>query len=102
MDKEDKNVIKIKVLGQEYKITCADSEKDELVSSALFLDQKLREIKESTKLDESKAAIIAALNISRDYLAIKDNKVDDSEINKNIKDLSSQIETQVTFLRKLS
>ena len=64
----DKNIIKVKILGMEYKISCPPEERDQVREAAKFFDKKVKEIKQKSKLDETKAAIITGLNISNDYL----------------------------------
>ena len=59
---------KIKILGMEYKISCSPEEKDQVKEAAKFFNSKLKEIRENTKLEEGKAAIIVGLNITNDYL----------------------------------
>ena len=66
----DKNITKVKILGAEYQISCPPEESNQVKEAAKFFDTKLKEIKQSSKLDENKAAIIAGVNITNDYLKI--------------------------------
>ena len=59
-----KDVTTVKILDSNYKIACPADEAEAVKQAAVFLDQKLREIKEGSDLDEKKAAIITALNLS--------------------------------------
>ena len=70
--------------------------------AAKFFDKRLKEIRQNTKLDESKAAIIAGLNISNDYLKnlSSSKQVVFNQI-QDIKSLSKQIEKQLESLSKL-
>ena len=49
----EKNITKVKILGQEYKISCPPEESDQVKNAAKFFDKRLKEIRENTKLDES-------------------------------------------------
>jgi len=87
-----KNTTSVKILGTEYKISCPPEESEAVKRAAVFLDMKLKEIREATNLDESKAAIITALNISNDYLkdsakklALSDNSEDMIQLTDDVK-----------------
>jgi cell division protein ZapA len=62
------NVTSVTILGTVYKIACPPEESEAVELAAVFLDEKLKELKESSSLDDNKAAIITALNISNEYL----------------------------------
>jgi len=63
-----KDVTTVKILDSNYKIACPADEAEAVKQAAVFLDGKLREIKEGSDLDEKKTAIITALNITNEYL----------------------------------
>ena len=63
-----KETTTVKILGASYKIACPPEESEELKKAANFLDERLSEVKEASGLDEKRAAIITALNISNEYL----------------------------------
>ena len=97
----EKNITKVKILGQEYKISCPPEESDQVKDAAKFFNKRLKEIRQNTKLDESKAAIIAGLNISNDYLKNLSSSKQLVHSNSGIKSLSKQIEKQLESLSKL-
>ena len=72
------NVTSVTILGTVYKIACPPEESKAVEQAAVFLNAKLKELRESSNLDENKAAIITALNISNEYLkdAAKEKQVD--------------------------
>ena len=63
-----KDITTVKILDSNYKIACPAEEAESVKEAALFLDERLREIKEGSGLDEKKTAIITALNITNEYL----------------------------------
>ncbi len=63
-----KDVTTVKILDSNYKIACPADEAEAVKQAAVFLDERLREIKEGSDLDEKKTAIITALNITNEYL----------------------------------
>jgi cell division protein ZapA len=93
------NVTSVTILGTVYKIACPPEESEAVEQAAVFLDGKLKELRESSSLDENKAAIITALNISNEYLkdAAKGKQVDvnqegiirlGKEVKKHLKSIS--------------
>jgi len=61
--------VTVNILDKEYLVTCTDDEKTELIRSADYLDQKMREIRDNGKIIGSdRIAVMAALNISHELL----------------------------------
>lgn len=98
MTEQAKNIISIVVLGQDYKISCDPSENDQVIESAKILNGKLIEIRENSNIDEGKASIIAALNITKDLLSIKNTKISDKSSDDSLRKLSLEIENQIKSL----
>ena len=69
-----KSTTSVVILGSEYKIACPPEESEAVKKAALYLDEKLKEIKEASNLDTNKIAIITALNITNEYLKDSLNK----------------------------
>lgn len=64
--------VTVKILGKDYRVSCQDHEKDELVASAKILDEKMREVKNSGKIvGTERTAVMAALNLSHELLQYK-------------------------------
>jgi len=98
----DKNITKVKILGQEYKISCPPEESDQVKDAAKFFNKKLKEIKQNSKLDESKAAIITGLNITNDYLKNLSSTKGIAESKSDLESLSLEIEKQIKSLSNLN
>ena len=61
--------VTVNILDKEYLVTCTDEEKAELIRSADYLDQKMREIRDGGKvIGSDRIAVMAALNISHELL----------------------------------
>ena len=93
-----KDVTTVKILDSNYKIACPADEAEAVKQAAVFLDQKLREIKEGSDLDEKKAAIIAALNITNEYLKNLANPPSDYQDSSSLEDLTKKVENQLKSL----
>ena len=73
-------------------------ESEEVKKAALFLDEKLNEVKEASGLDEKRAAIITALNISNEYLKNLSNVSQDENVNETLDELTNKIQNQIKSL----
>jgi len=62
----------VDILGKEYRIACAENEKDALLASARYLDEKMGDVKTGGKVVGSeRIAVMAALNIAHELLQQK-------------------------------
>ena len=61
--------IEIHILGRAYKVACSREEEPALIAAADFLDEKMREIREGSKvIGAERIAIMAGLNLAHDLL----------------------------------
>jgi len=67
--------VTVKLLGKEYTISCPDGAEAELLASADFLNQKMKEIHNSGKVvGLERIAIMAALNTSHELIKSKEEQ----------------------------
>ena len=93
-----KETTTVKILCASYKIACPAEEAEELKKAAIFLDTKLTEVKAASGLDEKRAAIITALNISNEYLKNLSDGTRDEEVNEGLENLTLKIQDQLKTL----
>ena len=98
----EKNITKVKILGLEYSISCKPEEGEQVKEAAKFFNQKLKEIRQNTNLDEGKAAIITGLNISNDYLKNLSSTNDVIKSKPEFERLTSEIKNHIKSLSKLN
>ena len=68
------DLISVSILDREYQFTCPDDERDALKSAALYLDEKMREVKSSGNLMAlERIAVMTALNLSDELLKLRNN-----------------------------
>jgi cell division protein ZapA len=61
--------IEIHILGRAYKVACSREEESALIAAADYLDEKMREIRESSKvIGAERIAIMAGLNLAHELL----------------------------------
>ena len=88
--------VKVKILDQEYLVKSEEA-KEEIFKVAEYVNEKLREVKDSSEgLSEKKATILAALNIASEYFQLKKEKDDlASDIQERTKSLINNIDTVI-------
>ena len=81
-------------------MNCRKGERDSLLEAAAFLDGKIRNIQEQTKLvGLERCAIVAALNISNELLQIKRGDTDVSAISERMRSIGDRIEDVIQETR---
>lgn len=61
--------IAVRILGKEYAVACPKGEEDALLSSAAYVDEEMRRIRDTGKvLDTNRIAVMVALNLAHDLL----------------------------------
>jgi len=61
--------IDIHILGRAYKVACSREEESALIAAADLLDEKMREIRENSKvIGAERIAIMAGLNLAHELL----------------------------------
>jgi cell division protein ZapA len=103
MSKDAPNAVSITILGKEYLIACQEEEKRELLSSASYLDKKMREIRDHGKvIGTDRIAVMAALNIAHELLHNKgDLTMADPDVEGRIRNIQQKIEEALYRNRQL-
>jgi cell division protein ZapA len=71
-DPKDALNVTVRIMGKEYSVACPTDEHEALVRSADYLNERMTSIRKRGKaLGTEKIAVMAALNIARELLAIK-------------------------------
>ncbi len=64
--------IEVSILGRNYRVSCADGEREALMRAVDYLDAKMGEIKNIGKVNGTdRIAVMAALNIAHELLSMK-------------------------------
>jgi cell division protein ZapA len=62
--------IEISLLGRTFKVACSKEEESELLAAAQYLDSKMRDIRENSKvIGVERIAMMAGLNIAHELLS---------------------------------
>ena len=66
------NTLDVTILDREFRISCQDEERADLLEAVAYLDKKMREIRDLGKVvTVERIAIMAALNISHEFLTTR-------------------------------
>jgi cell division protein ZapA len=86
--------ITVRILDREYRVMCTPEMRRDLMESALFLDQQMREIRDGGRVSSmDKIAVMAALNLAEEV--IKWRRVNDDrelKIDNRIRNLAVRLE----------
>lgn len=74
------DTLDVKLLGKEYRVACAPAERDSLTAAVAFLVSRLDEISGKTQGTGERLAVMAALNLAHEFLALKGNSSDNSYV----------------------
>ena len=98
------NTVSVDILDKEYQVACPPDEEAALTQAARYLDQHMRDIRSTGKvIGLERVAIMAALNISHELLALKtgDTPVETNEEQERLSALNSQLDEVLYQLRQL-
>jgi cell division protein ZapA len=86
----------IEIMGKAYQIKCPATEINSLQRAAQYLEEKMRLIRESGILNLERIAIITALNVTHQLLALEQQKNQHAHtINQRLADLQLKIENSL-------
>ncbi|MCY4467098.1 MAG: cell division protein ZapA [Thiotrichales bacterium] len=61
---DDREVLSVRILDKEYKISCLPEERESLLAAARELNERMNDMRDSTKvLGAERMAVMAALNV---------------------------------------
>jgi cell division protein ZapA len=97
----------VSILGREYRVACKESERDELLQAVQFLDDRMREIRDSGKVaGAERIAVMAALNIAHEVLRARNGApatggFDSAAIQRRISAMQTAIDRAMAEQEKL-
>ncbi|ANG64821.1 cell division protein ZapA [Marinobacterium aestuarii] len=95
MSKTDAHKVTIKLLDKEYMIACPEGAEAELLTSADYLDQKMRDIRGNGKtVGLERVAVMAALNIAHELL--RSHADSQQHIEDQVRHLGSKIDQSLS------
>ena len=89
--------VRVVILDREYQVACPEEEKEGLLSAASYLDKKMREMRNrSHNIGTDKLAVVTALNIAYEMLALQPVQSSLEQLRSKVVDLSNSVESVLT------
>jgi len=94
--------VDVQIMGREFTVSCTDEEREGLMDAVNYLDNKMRDIRDSGKITGvERIAIMAALNLSHEVLNIKSGDIDIGDYKRRINVMQNQIDDAIAEQNKL-
>lgn len=86
--------VTVRIVDREYRVMCAPDQRRTLMESALFLDQQMREIRDSGRVSSmDKIAVMAALNLAEEVLRLRQQMHDRrDQVDGRVRDLADRLD----------
>jgi cell division protein ZapA len=86
--------VTVRIVDREYRVMCTPEQRRTLMESALFLDQQMREIRDSGKVSSmDKIAVMAALNLAEEVLKLRQQMHDRRDrVDARVRDLADRLD----------
>ncbi len=88
------NTLDVSIMGRNYRVACADDEREALLAAVAYVDKKMTEIKAAGKVARiERIAVMTALNIAHELLSVKiGSGFDMAELKRRINSVQSKLD----------
>jgi cell division protein ZapA len=95
--------VTVTILDKEYRIACQPGEEEEVIASALHLDERMREIRQTGKIiGTERIAVMVALNMAHELLTLKESGSEtDRILEQRMRQLQEQVEVALGQFNQL-
>jgi cell division protein ZapA len=98
----DDTGMQVSIMGREFRIACEPSEQKALQEAVDYLNRKMQEIKDQGKITGTeRIAIMAALNISHEFLTTRMGSFDVSEFKRRMSHIETTLDQVLVDQEKL-
>lgn len=98
----DSKGMQISIMGREFRVACEPDEQKALLEAVDYLNRKMQEIKEQGKITGlDRIAIMAALNISHEFMTTRVGNFDVSEIRRRMMNIEATLDQALVDQEKL-
>lgn len=102
MSQTEIETVSVGILGKDYQVSCPPDEKQALLQSAAHLDKKMREIRDSGKVNGlERIAVMTALNMSYELMQATENSASSAGADEKLSILTSRIDDALNACRQL-
>ncbi len=87
--------ITVRILEREYRVMCAPDQRRELMESALYLDQQMRQVRDGGRISSlDKIAVMCALNMAEELLQLRQQMAErQQKVDKRVSDLANRLDS---------
>ena len=94
--------LQVNIMGREFRVACAPDEQKALLEAVEYLNRKMTEIKDQGKVTGvDRIAIMAALNISHEFLTTRLGSFDVSEFKRRMASIETTLDQALADQEKL-
>ncbi len=98
----DAKGMQISIMGREFRVACEPHEQKALLEAVDYLNRKMQEIKEQGKITGlDRIAIMAALNISHEFMTTRVGNFDMAEIRRRMMNIEATLDQAFAEQEKL-
>ena len=98
----DAKGMQISIMGREFRVACEPDEQKALLEAVEYLNRKMQEIKDQNKVTGvDRVAIMAALNISHEFLTTRLGSFDVSEFRRRMANIETTLDQALADQEKL-
>jgi cell division protein ZapA len=94
--------VNLRILDKDYVVACPEEERETLMASAQFLNERVQEVREGGKVvSTERIVVVSALNIVHEYLQYKQQKTDEIyALNSEIMRMQEKIDLALSEIKK--
>jgi cell division protein ZapA len=91
---KDAKGLDVNIMGREFRVACTDEEQHDLLKAVEYLNNKMRQIRDTGKvIGVERIAIMAALNITHEFLSTRvDGAFDIGEFKRRMSSMQATID----------
>src|SRR5258705_13763815 len=98
----DASGMQVNIMGREFRVACTPDEQKALLEAVEYLNRKMQEIKDQGKVTGlDRVAIMAALNISHEFLTTRLGSFDVSEFKRRMASIETTLDQALADQEKL-
>ncbi len=98
----DAKGMQVTIMGREFRVACTPEEQKALLQAVDYLNLKMQEIKDQGKVTGmDRVAIMAALNISHEFLTTRFGNFDVSEFKRRMASIETTLDQALAEQEKL-
>lgn len=90
----------VHLLDKEFRVACPPEERDNLIRAARYLDDRMREVRESNVIGLERIAVMAALNLAHELL-MATGQLDERQVESSrVSTLLNKVEAEIRAFQK--